>query len=694
PKPKLKNSKSDSRLKHHLETNDNQNIEEVTSPLHKACEKGFELKVKVYLDYGDDINLIDDFDNTPLHYACTYNRINITKILLQSPKINVDIKCCQSRITPFLCAAYTKNIEMMTILLEHGANINACDSNGASVLFNLCKDENKEVYKYLLDHHISVKIQDKSGMTILHQIAVTNKKELAELIINYDRSIIDYQDIYGKTALHYCAINNYKEIMKMLIENNANIKIKDKKNNNVVDYLIDNDNYTEDIKQLIKSLEHSDLKDFNFHSNQLIKACKKGDYEWVKQCLEQLGDNIYYVDESGRIALHYACESGNIDIVKLLLEKGSCINIYDNKFFTPLYLASFNGYYDISKLLLERGASSNNIDYKTFKKIERLQENSNKKNISSSMEKFSDIEEYLKYRAKNNTLENTKTKSKEIQKQKVEDKSYLRLSSTPLISAILNGQNDIVEELIKNGTNINEKDEQDLNPFYYACSINNERAIHLLIEKKVEIENYCDPLKTSVMHFACKYGNVELAERIIDCYAMFQGNISQSSIYLSRSHSRELSFERYCGVNEFNKPNMFGVTPFHWACLYGKRDIIKLFKNGGINIFIEKDINGSNALHHVCSSGNTESVRLILKYIKLYNTKVILDQDSYININEINGNGDSALHISVRIGNEDIVKLLIDNGINQTILNSNNQTAKQYAESIKQHNKKILELLN
>jgi len=258
--PKLRNSRSDTRLKKYIETNDNDNVEEASSPLHRACEKGMELKVKVLLDYGDDINLIDNFDNTPLHYACTYNRINIAKILLQNPKINIDIKCCQSRITPFLCAAYNKNKDMMDILLEHGANINACDSNGASALFNLCKENSTDVYKYLIDHHINAKIQDKSGMTVLHQIAISHETDLAELIINYDPSIIDYQDIYGKTALHYCAMNNYKDIMKILIENKASIKIKDKKHKTVVDYLTEEGYYTEELKQLIKSVEHSELK--------------------------------------------------------------------------------------------------------------------------------------------------------------------------------------------------------------------------------------------------------------------------------------------------------------------------------------------------------------------------------------------------------------------------------------------------
>lgn len=410
-------------------------------------------------------------------------------------------------------------------------------------------------------------------------------------------------------------------------------------------------------------------------------------------CLKHL-DNIYYIDINGRVALHYACEKGNIEIVKLLLKKGSPINIYDNNFFTPLYLASFNGFYEIAELLLENGASSINIDIKTIKNIERLQEKSREIH-HTSMSKFNDLHEYMKYQS--SLVSPTTTLAMDKSNEEVKsNKSYLRLSSTPLISAILNGQNDIVEALIENGTNINEKDNQDLNPFFYACSINNEKAIHLLIEKKVEIENYCDPMKTSIMHFACKYGNIELAEIIIDCFSMFKGNISESSIHLPRSTSKDASFERYCGVNEYNKPNIFGVTPFHWACLYGKRDIIKLFRYAGMDIFQEKDINGNTALHHVCRGGNAESTRLILKYINKYNHEGKQGEEGSfipIDINERNNEGQTALHIAVQNLNEDIITMLIDNGINQNLLDNNNKTALQYAESINKSNKKILQLL-
>jgi len=263
-KAKMKKSRSDILLKTNLEDNNGNRVEEGIPPLHQACEKGLEIKVKLFLDYGEDVNLLDKYDNSPLHYACTYDRINVVKILLQHPNININIKCFKSRITPFLCAAYNKNIKMMELLLDKGANINACDSNGASALFNLCKKENKDVFKFLLDRHINAKIQDKSGMTILHLIAVSGEKDLAPLILQYDPSIIDYQDIYGRTALHYASINNNQEAIKFFLQNNANVKLKDKNNNTPMDYLKDYNCYSDTIDDMIKNINYTDNKGKTF----------------------------------------------------------------------------------------------------------------------------------------------------------------------------------------------------------------------------------------------------------------------------------------------------------------------------------------------------------------------------------------------------------------------------------------------
>lgn len=60
----------------------------------------------------------------------------------------------------------------------------------------------------------------------------------------------------------------------------------------------------------------------------------------------------------GQCSLIYAAENGNVEIVKMLLERGADINDED-----LLYAASFNGHNEVLKFLLEKGAGSDYPEY-------------------------------------------------------------------------------------------------------------------------------------------------------------------------------------------------------------------------------------------------------------------------------------------------------------------------------------------
>ena len=65
------------------------------------------------------------------------------------------------------------------------------------------------------------------------------------------------------------------------------------------------------------------------------------------------------VDGKERLAelsLHFACESGHVDAVRLLLDKGANVNRANQNGATPLYIACWFGHVDVARLLLERDA--------------------------------------------------------------------------------------------------------------------------------------------------------------------------------------------------------------------------------------------------------------------------------------------------------------------------------------------------
>ena len=93
-------------------------------------------------------------------------------------------------------------------------------------------------------------------------------------------------------------------------------------------------------------------------ANSLGDLVKHGDVEGVASALDK-GAAVNEVD--GVTALYIACEGGNVEIAKLLIDRGADVNLPVSWQRTPLYAANKGGYADIVKLLLDNGADPNQV---------------------------------------------------------------------------------------------------------------------------------------------------------------------------------------------------------------------------------------------------------------------------------------------------------------------------------------------
>ena len=93
--------------------------------------------------------------------------------------------------------------------------------------------------------------------------------------------------------------------------------------------------------------------------SNLLNASINGDWDMVRSLIG-FCDKIDLTDEEeGRTSLMYAVIDKKDDIVKLLLEKGSSVNLQDDNGYTALHFASQNYSLDITKLLLDYNAEVN-----------------------------------------------------------------------------------------------------------------------------------------------------------------------------------------------------------------------------------------------------------------------------------------------------------------------------------------------
>lgn len=89
------------------------------------------------LEAGADATVIDDRNNNLLHHAALTNGVEIASILLTLDGIDIEHKSDRGAgggPTPLHLAAFEDNLEMVELLVAHGANLEARDEYGDTAL--------------------------------------------------------------------------------------------------------------------------------------------------------------------------------------------------------------------------------------------------------------------------------------------------------------------------------------------------------------------------------------------------------------------------------------------------------------------------------------------------------------------------------------------------------------------------------
>lgn len=407
-----------------------------------------------------------------------------------------------------------------------------------------------------------------------------------------------------------------------------------------------------------------------FKNNEKISAIKNS----IKN---NKSININVTNKSdGRTALHWAARNGFIEIVRFLVDNGANINLRDNKGKTPLILATQYNHNTIVDFLLEREDMLCKAMLEScYNKIKRF-EYYNRKNINyNNRNNF-----------KNNLKINMKTENKDILINTIQyliDNNRINIQITDGITifhiASLIGSKATIERLILAGADINIKDINGMTPFLWAFKVCNISVIKFLLEKYEYLFKDKDIHEYTTLHVACRYGCTKLVEILlnmgVDVNINTKYNTTPLTIASEFGYIDIINLLLDRGAN-INNQDYMGTTAINMVAKAGKTDIVNLLISRGADIFI-KDMYNANILYYACENPNNfELVDFFIKIgIKLKEEnnsfrqnclhkaaisgniniiKLILEQDSGININEIDILGNTALKYAKDFNNQEV----------------------------------------
>mmetsp|Transcript_18800 Transcript_18800/g.18916 ORF Transcript_18800/g.18916 Transcript_18800/m.18916 type:complete len:404 (+) Transcript_18800:38-1249(+) len=317
------------------------------SPLVVAVRRGHLNIVNALLELGADSNIHDIGKRvgTPLIQAIRQRIPKLVRRLLQAgAHVDLSNYCGQ---TALMEAVDCEDPSLVMILLSAGATVNLQDQNGRTALFKA--STNVSITRLLVDAKANLNIQDKEGRTALIESSFRGNVDVVKCLLHSveegEEADVDIRDNDGKTALMNACVSyiGSAAVVKTLLEAGANVDAQDTLGETSLMMAIERKH--EDIIRLLLDAGASiDIQDNICCKTALMTACELRCLNFVKLLLKH-GANLLIKDNTGRTAMHYAflnknCDETFIPLIKILIQSDPNIFQLNNTRSLPWKLVS------------------------------------------------------------------------------------------------------------------------------------------------------------------------------------------------------------------------------------------------------------------------------------------------------------------------------------------------------------------
>lgn len=249
----------------------NQKYSDQQTPLLTAAKSGNSTLVKLLLDAGATVNVKNNYDATPLHLAVESENVDVCKLLINAyADINAENKY---KDTPLIHAVYYENEVITKLLLDAGVDPNdskkfdrtsmvVSENNQYFTPLHLAATgTNSNILKLLINAGANLNAQDYYGNTPLHKAVEAKNFELLKILIDAGANVNKINN-FGCTALGFLVEEVNDELsmkgLKLLIEcTDVNLTNTEGENVLVNDLKILNDNCNSDSESDLEEMKRS-----------------------------------------------------------------------------------------------------------------------------------------------------------------------------------------------------------------------------------------------------------------------------------------------------------------------------------------------------------------------------------------------------------------------------------------------------
>ncbi|KAL8956159.1 MAG: hypothetical protein Q9193_006238, partial [Seirophora villosa] len=298
---------------------------EGSRPLHFAAKLGLTPMVKLLLDNGSDIEAKDNWGRTSLVNATILNRVEIAELLLnrRADYAAKDVK----NWTALHWAAIKNHLDLLKILLAKGDS----EYNSPNWMKYWSNNDGD------LPIHVAARKGHTEAVKMLHRRGAASGSW-------------DFNTKHGETLMHIAALSNNLALAKSLLLDNAAVNAWAKP-------------HSYHLKLWPEAEEQYSPKALPLPYNiiPLHYACTRGLYEMTELLLENgAWDHAGpFNDQHGKSPLMMAVESGNTNLVCLLLARGAKVNAaVKATLVTALHIACLKGNLESAQELIRYGANT------------------------------------------------------------------------------------------------------------------------------------------------------------------------------------------------------------------------------------------------------------------------------------------------------------------------------------------------